>query len=261
MIVPPGTAGSTLHVLAIGALAKAPLAALRDDDGSPSIGRRPLVRVLGLRANGPESRGTGPAIVIADSRGNLPSASAEGAIVAAALGSGALVYGSSTSLPATRDRLWAARDASLLHMAVHVGERGQWRALHLADGNVGPSELVQRRIAPRIAVLAGCGSAAALDEEGWGSIAAALLESGTAMVIATDRSVNDEATLSLMRELYAQPDWRTDPARALARVQLALGARASTSNDEATKARSWAAFSVLARPPEVSAPWGDFLPR
>lgn len=256
MIVPPGPASSTLHVLAIGALAKAPLAALRDDDGSPSIGRRPLVRVLGLRANGPESRGTGQAIVIADSRGNLPSASAEGAIVAAALGSGAHVSGSSTSLPATRDRLWAARDASLLHMAVHVGERGRWRALHLADGNVGPSELVQRRIAPRIAVLAGCGSAAALDEEGWGSIAAALLESGTAMVIATDRSVNDESSLFLMREYYAQHDWRTDPARALARVQQALGARATTSSDEATKARLWAAFSVLARPPEIPAPWG-----
>jgi len=59
MIVPPDPTPATLHVLAIGALGKAPLAALRDDDGAPSIARRPLVRVLGLRANGPESRGTG----------------------------------------------------------------------------------------------------------------------------------------------------------------------------------------------------------
>ena len=101
-------------------------------------------------------------------------------------------------------------------------------------------------------MLAGCGSAAATDEEGWGSIAAALLESGTAVVIATDRSVRDDASLFLMREFYAQPDWRTDPARALARVQQALDARAATSSDEAANPRSWAAFSVLARPPEVA---------
>jgi tetratricopeptide (TPR) repeat protein len=251
MIVPPGSADGTLHVLAIGALGKVPLAALRDDDGSPSIGRRPLMRVLGLRASGPESRGTGPAIVIADPRGDLPSAAAEGSVVAEALGPGAQVSGSSSSFPATRDRLWAARDASLLHIAGHVGEVGRWRALRLADGDVGPSEMVQRRLAPRIAVLAGCGSGAALDEEGWGSIAAALLESGTAVVIATDRTVDDAASLSVMRTFYAQRDWRTDPARALARVQQELAARAATSSDEATKARSWAAFSVLGRPPAV----------
>jgi len=251
MIVPPGPAGGALDVLVIGALGKVPLAALRDHDGSLSIARRPLVRVLGLRASGPESRGTGPAMVIADPRGDLPSAAAEGAVVTEALGSGALVFGSSTLFPATRDRLWAAGDAAVLHIAGHVGQLGRWRVLRLADGDVGPSEMVQRRLAPRIAVLAGCGSAAALDEEGWGSIAAALLESGTAVVIATDRSVDDAATLVVMRNFYAQRDWRTDPARALARVQQALAARGVIAHDVATQARSWAAFSVLVRPPVV----------
>jgi len=254
MIVPPDPTSGTLHVLAIGALGKAPLAALRDDDGAPSIARRPLVRVLGLRANGPESRGTGPAVIIADARGDLPSAAVEGSVVAKALGSGALVSGSSTSFPATQDRLWAASDAALLHIAGHVGELGRWRALRLADGEVGPSEMVRRRLAPRLAVLAGCGSAAALDEEGWGSIAAALLESGTAVVIATDRSVDDDASLTVMRGFYAQPDWSTDPARALARVQQALAAQADASgasSEEVSKPQSWAAFSVLGRPPVV----------
>jgi len=256
MIVPSDRAPGTLHVLSIGALGKVPLAALRDDDGALSIARRPLVRVLGLRASGPESRGTGPAVIIADARGDLPSAAVEGLIVAEALGSGAQVSGSKTPFPATQDRLWAARDAALLHIAGHVGELGRWRALRLADGEVGPSEMVRQRLAPRLAVLAGCGSAAALDEEGWGSIAAALLESGTAVVIATDRSVDDEASLAVMRGFYAQHDWRTDPARALARVQLALAAKDATpgaSSDEAAKPRSWAAFSVLGRPPAVPA--------
>ena len=152
-------------------------------------------------------------------------------------------------------RLWAARDAGLLHIAVYVGEVGRWRALRLLDGEIGPSKMVQQRLAPRIAVLAGCGSAAALDEEGWGSIAAALLESGTAVVIATDRSVDDAASLSLMRGFYAQRDWRTDPARALARVQQALAATPGS-------APLWAAFSVLGRPPEVAArPASDRTPR
>jgi CHAT domain-containing protein len=182
-------------------------------------------------------------MVIADPSGDLPSATLEGLAVAEALGSGTHVFRSSA---ATRERLWSARDADLLHLAVHVGARGRWRALRLADAEVDPSELVQHRLAPRIAVIAGCGSAAAVDEEGWGSIASALLESGTAVVIATDRSVADDDALRLMREFYAQRDWRADPARALARVQQALFAQ-----DAATKLRSWAAFSVLARPPAI----------
>ena len=251
MIVPPGPSSATLHVLAIGALGTVPLAALRDDGGLTIIGQRSLVRVLGLYANGPESRGAGPAAVIANPRGDLLSAAAEGTIAAAALGSSARVSGWGTLLPATRAEFWAAQDASVLHIAGHVMQRDRWRVLLLADGEVGPAEMVQRRLAPRIAVLAGCGSAAAQDEEGWGSIAAALLASGTSVVIATDRSVDDAATLVLMRDFYAQQDWRTDPARALARVQQARAVRGATAGDVSTQARSWAAFSVLARPPVV----------
>ncbi|HWU89122.1 MAG TPA: CHAT domain-containing protein, partial [Kofleriaceae bacterium] len=109
-------------------------------------------------------------------------------------------------------------------------------------------------LAPHLAVLASCGSAAATDEEGWGSIAAALLESGTAAVLATDRSVTDAASLSIVRDFYAQPDWRTDPERALARIQLALAARRGSLDDPSTNPRTWAAFSVLRRPPVIPAP-------
>jgi tetratricopeptide (TPR) repeat protein len=251
MIVPPGASDEILHVLAIGPLGKAPLAALRDADGSLSSGRRPLVRVLALRATRPESSGTSPPVVMADPQGDLPGAAMEGAVVARALGAGARVSGSGTSFPATRARLWEARDAELLFVAAHVVNRGHRRALRLADSDIGPAEMVRGRLAPRLAVLASCGSAAAMDEEGWGSIAAALLESGTAKVLATDRSIDDAASLTVMRDFYAQPDWRADPARALTRVQRALDARAATSSEPATQPRAWAAFSVLHRPPVV----------
>jgi len=251
MMVPAGSDRSTLHVLAIGALAKVPLAAVRDGDGTLSIGRRPLVRVLGLLAHGPESATRGRAVVIADPRGDLPSAAIEGQVVAQVLGAETQLFGASASLPATRASWWSAGDAELLHVATHVVSRDRWRELPLVDGNIGPADIVERRFAPRIAVLAGCGSGAATDEEGWGSIAAALVESGTVAVIATDRTIDDRAALTLMRGFYAQRDWRTDPARALASVQQTLGAREIASDDDAVNARSWAAFFVLGRPPAI----------
>lgn len=251
-IVPQGPADGVLDVLALGPLGKVPLAAVRDDDGSLVVARRPLARVLALRATTPPAGGDGPPVVIADPTGDLPEAAKEGTMVAAMLGPGSRILGSGRPLSATRAGLFAAGDATLWHIAGHVGTLGHWRALYLADGEVTPSDIVQHHLAPQVAVLASCGSAAATDEEGWGSIAAALLEAGTATVVATDRSVADEASLAMIRELYAQSDWRTDPARALARVQQALDARRAGSTDEVTKPRLWAAFSVLRRPPFVA---------
>lgn len=247
VVIPAGPEASTLHVLAIGALSRTPLAALRDAAGSLIIARRPVARVLALAATRPESRGAGRAVIIAAPRGALPGAAAEGATVAKAVGPSALLAGSSTGLAATRALLWTAIDAELLHVASHVVTLGRLRVLPLADGEVGPVDFMRHGLAPRIAVLSGAGSAAAMDEEGWGSFAAALLESGTPVVIATDRNVEDSAALSVMREFYAQPDWRTDPERALARVQVALNTPAYSELGSQT----WAAFEVLRRPPVI----------
>jgi CHAT domain-containing protein len=63
--------------------------------------------------------------------------------------------------------------------------------------------------------------------------------------------VEDPAARTLIGEFYAQRDWRTDPAQALARVQAALDARAPDSVDKATMPQQWAAFSVLRRAPAV----------
>lgn len=248
LLVPPGTSDETLHVLGVGPLGKVPLPALRDADGSPSLFRRPLARVLALQSSTPAARGSSPPVVLADPQGNLPGAAREGTIAAQALG---LRPDSGAGAAATRDRLFAARDAEVLHVAAHVASRGPGRALLLADGEINSADLLRDRIAPRLAILASCGSAAATDEEGWGSLAAAFLESGTAAVLATDRSINDDATISIIRDFYAQPDWRAEPARALARVQLALARRAPTPGVTATDLRTWAAFSILARPPSI----------
>ena len=246
LLVPRDGAGS-LDILAIGSLGKIPLAALRDADGALITARRPIRRVLSLWASEPAAAANGAPVVIADPRGDLPSAAEEGAVVVEKLGADAQLLGSHAPRAATRARLWAARDAYLLHIAAST-TRGRPNKLNLADGSVEPAELVAHRVAPRIAVLA-TGSSASASDDGRGSIAAALLQAGTQVVIATDRSVADRASLAIMRGFYAQLDWRSDAPRALARVQQALDT--SSSHDEAAQPRSWAAFTVLGRPPTL----------
>lgn len=250
LIAVSGPSEQILDVLAIGELGRVPLAALRDRDGTLSARRRAMARVLALWRRGRGSQGDEPPVVIANPRGDLPHATREGVLVAEAIGAQVRLTGAGTLTPSTKDVLWASSQAKLLHFAGHIGSVGKRRALLLADGEVGTEELIQRGLAPRLAVLAGCGSAAAMDEEGWGSVASALLEAGTEMVIATDRDVKDDHALELMRGFYAQGDWNTEPARALARVQAAMDEK--NTEGGATKARDWAAFLALRRPPAVA---------
>jgi hypothetical protein len=243
MMIPPGADPGTLYVLAVGALGKIPLPALRDATGSLVIARRPLARVTALATAAPASRGAGAAVILADPQGRYPGSASEAAIAATAA-SDARPAAARTGAAATRAQLWSAHDAALLHVSAPTVVRGPWRALALADGEVEPPELIRHGVAPRLAVISSNSSAAAMDDEGWGSLASALLASGTEMVIATDRSVEDQSSLALMTAFYAQADWATDPARALARAQLALVAQGP-----ATPRPTWAAFGALARPP------------
>lgn len=239
MTVPPATSPATLDVLLVGELGRAPLAALRDDAGLV-LARRPLARVLGLRPRPPAAvAAPGATIVLADPQANLPAALVEGRQIAARL-AGTLY----AQTDATSARLWAAAHADVLHIAAHVGAGERDRVLRLADRAVTPAEIVAHGLAPRLAVLASCGAAAAHDQEGWGSLAQALLVAGTDQVIAADRSVDDAAAAALVLAFYARPDWRTDPARALAAVQVAS---ASAADPRA----AWAAFTILAAPPRA----------
>ncbi|HEX3480424.1 MAG TPA: CHAT domain-containing protein [Kofleriaceae bacterium] len=248
-IVPPERTRETLDVLAPGAFSKLPLPALRDPQGALVIAQRPLVRVLGLQTSVLESIGSGPPVVIVDPRVNVLAA-VEGAVVAATLaahGLPARVSGAGTRVPATLDRLREARNARLLHIATRRGGDSP-PSLELADGRIDAAELVRAHIAPRLAVLAESATAAAMDDRGSDSPAAGLLRSGTAIVIATARSVTNTASIELMQRFYSRPDWETDPARAFAHVQQALAVQYDA--DEASS--SWAAFSVLGRPPYVA---------
>jgi hypothetical protein len=235
MLAPEGE--GDLHVLAVGPLGRIPLAALRRR-GEPVIARRPILRALGVLPQPRRTRRwTSAAVVIGDPRRDLPSAASEASWVAREQGA-TLHLGED----ATLESLASAASADLLHVAAHTDARRRELVLHLADGDVTPVALRARGVAPRLAVLSSCGSAAARDEGGWGSHAAALLAGGTEVVIATEQTVGDDATLDLVRRFYAAGG-RRSPAAALAAAQVELARTATTSD--------WAYFTALAGPPEL----------
>jgi tetratricopeptide (TPR) repeat protein len=240
-IAPPGVAGTrsgdVLDVLLIGAIARAPLAPLTHG-GRPVADRTPLARVLGILPRGPRRTGTGDSVVLGDPRADLPSARAEATAVAARLRVTAQL-----GAAATTSALAAARGARLLHVAAHAQLDARGARLLLADRAVGRGDIAAGDGAPAIVVLASCGGAIARDDAGWGSLAAAFIAAGSDAVIASSWSVDDDATRRFVDALYALPV-REHPARALAAAQARSRA--------VLPARIWAAFTVIAAPPQTS---------
>ncbi|HEU4732156.1 MAG TPA: CHAT domain-containing protein [Kofleriaceae bacterium] len=242
VIVPPGSSEAVLDVLALGPLTRVPLGALRDEDGALTISRRPLARVLALQPGSERIHHGDQSVILVDPRDDLPGAASEGEIVATAAVARAKHF---RGADATLARLWEARDADLLHVAVHTTRRGGWSALELADGSITPPEIVKGGLAPRLAVLTASHSAISDDGDHRGSLAAAFLEAGTAAVIATEGILSDDESAHFVAGFYQQPDWRTDPVRALARAQHAAAMR---EPDDA--AAPWASFIAFRRPPD-----------
>ena len=226
-IVPDAPSDRPLDVLLVGRIARASLAALRS--------RRPLVRVLGLRGQAPSAERSDRVVVIGDPQGNLPSAADEARWVGRQLGVSPII-----GRAATRSVLAQARGARLLHIAAHSTPAESGAFLVFADGAVTAADIAAVRPAPRFVVLASCGSAAARDEGGWGSLAAAFLGAGAEAVVATQTSVKDEAAAALVQRFY-QLGGATRPVEALAAAQAELAGTMAV--------RDWATFTIVAAPP------------
>lgn len=232
LLPPPGT---PLDVVADGAIARLPLAALRRG-GRFLIEDHPLAHVPSAGALAailarPCSE-PGQAVVLADPRSDLPAAAREGAAVAAL--SGARLH---SDRAADRAALARAAGARLLHVASHagLGPRGPWLAL--ADGDLDARRLIEGRIAPRLVVLASCASAVPPSGGPWGSLGGAFLTAGSRAVLAALGSVEDEPTRRLIEGFYREGG-AGDPVGALARAQ-----RASIAAGE--PAERWAPFVIL----------------
>jgi tetratricopeptide (TPR) repeat protein len=224
MLLPPGSLpekGTAIHVVADGILGNLPFAALRGDGRYlvedhavlilPSLG---VLAALESRREEPP----GPPLVLADPRGDLPEAAAEGRQVAKRLGGPALV-----GRKAVSGEMKKAARARTLHLALHTGPgpRGAW--LQLADRQVSASEIVAGRIGPRLVVLASCSSGARTGRQMWGSLGAAFLAAGSRAVLASLWSVEDRQARELVLRFYAEGG-ASDPSGALTRMQrVAIG--------------------------------------
>ncbi|MEZ4404473.1 MAG: CHAT domain-containing protein [Kofleriaceae bacterium] len=223
-------AAEPLYVVAEGALAGVPFAALRVG-GRYLIEARPVARVPGLAVLGCRPRAWTPArVFLGDAAGDLPRATEE---VRRLGGAGALV-----GPAATQAALASSRDAALLHAAVHGRVTAAGGALELADGTVTAAEILEQQIAPREVVLTGCATAAARDAEAWGGFPSAFLAAGSQNVVATLRSVAD-ADAATMAAAYDAAAPALGPVGRLAAAQRQLAPTHPAS--------SWAFFSV----------WGD----
>lgn len=224
MLLPPGSLpekGTPVHVAADGILGNLPFAALRRE-GRYLVEDHPVLFLpsLGALAALETRRGEppGPALVLADPRGDLPGAAAEGREVATRLGAPVL-----SGPRAVSGSLKRASGARTLHLALHTGPgpRGAW--LQLADRQVSASEIVAGRIRPRLVVLASCSSGVRPGRQMWGSLGAAFLAAGSRAVLASLWSVEDRPAREFVLRFYAEGG-AADPAGALARAQrVAIG--------------------------------------
>lgn len=241
-----GTRTETLYVVPGAGLADVPFAAL-PIDGKSLVERRAVALLPGLAALGCRpgpSPWTTARVYLGDAAGDLPAAAGE----VRRLG------GNSARVGAAADRasVRAAQDAALLHVAVHGHVSRAGGALELADGPLTAAEIVAEGIAPRVAVLTGCGTGASagLDAEDWGSFPSAFLAAGSAFVIATLRSVPDAEAAVVVDAYYAAaPD--LDPVARLAAAQRQLiteSRRAIAAGQPApVPPNVWASFAA----------WGD----
>lgn len=230
-----GVRAGPLYVLLVGTISNAPLAALRIGDRL-AVARVPLIRALGLTPRPASDPPTGPPVVLGDPRSSLPGAAAEARAVAAELGVEPLLG------PAADRAAVEKAHGLLLHIASHAQTTPDGSKLVLAEAELGTDDIAALAGAPATVVLASCGSAAARDVGGWGSLASAFIAAGTNMVIATSWTIRDDTAARVVEELYRY-DVAADPAAALARAQQALATRGDVPT------REWAAFNVIGGPP------------
>ncbi len=205
-----------LYVATTGRLRRLALAALRHN-GAHWMTLRPLARVPSLDSPvAAEADFEEPPLVLGDAGADLPFARQEARWVAKRLSTRAHV-----GEGATRDRLLSANGASILHVATHAEVGLEGGRLKLADGTVSAHDLLGANLRARLVVLASCASSVGREVAGSDSLATAFLRAGSGAVLATVRSVPDEASFELVQAFY-EANGAKDPIPALAAAQARL---------------------------------------
>lgn len=233
LVLPPGDRRGPLYLAPLGELGRIPLAALRHH-GRRIVELRPLIRLVSLAVPPAVATGAAAGVVLGDPTGDLPRADAEARSAAAHLG-----VAPRLGAAATADHLLAA-NGRVVHVASHAGLDDRGLYLRLADRVVYGEEIAATRWSAGLVVLASCGSAAARDPQGRGSLGSAFVRGGARAVLGSLWSVEDAATERLLARFYAAGGAHA-PAAALATAQRELAG--------SMPARQWAAFVVIAALP------------
>jgi CHAT domain-containing protein len=193
--IPQG--GAPLVVLLDRELADLPLAGLRTGDRY-LVEHAPILEILApeLLFVPTADRAWGRVVAIGDAWYDLPAGRQEALAVAQQLGGQAYL-----GVLATPDAVATGGGAWLMHLAVHSGIAEGRAVFRLAGDALSSREIVDRQIAPRLAVIATCQSH--VDDDPSTSLAAAFLAAGTTGVIAVKRTFHDQAGALLIRDFYS----------------------------------------------------------
>ena len=172
-------------------------------------------------------------VVAGDPLGDLPAAKFEAEFVAKLFNSSAI-----TGEQVTLSSLTQNARPELLHLATHSGVNNLGPWIQVADKKISGFELVNSGISPKLTVLASCASGAPQDRYLWGSLGGQFLSSGTATVLASLWSVEDEVTQSIIADFYRFYTEGYAVADALASAQQA-------AINRGLKPSSWGAFTLL----------------
>lgn len=184
--------------------------------GGALVERMPVRWSLDLGSDGAPGPTTSP-LVVADPRGDLPSARAEGEAVAAALARRSVTVVRQDE--ATREALMAHLPAAdLLHFAGHgVFGDGPWEAdlLTAREGRLSVSDVLALPRVPGRVVLSGCETARTRDTavETLG-LAQAFVTTGSRAVVASARRIDDGLARAFAAALYRHGFADGDPAEA-----------------------------------------------
>ncbi len=234
-ILPP--AGTLLTIVPDPFLEGVRFASLRGRDAY-LIERHPILiaPTFATTINVTQDEPSQPAVVLGDPDATLPSARAEATAVAALLHVDAQV-----GQAANQHAIARARRASVLHVASHGSIRDDGTSISLAGFELGAAEVIDLGLAPDLAVVASCASAATRPDGMWTSVTAALLASGAGVVVGALGSIPDDAAAEIVVDFYRRAP-NDGPAVALADAQRAAIARG-------TPARTWSAFAAFGHEP------------